>query len=71
MNLIKTVTIVCINSLVVQKIDDMYHEKMKDKATLTSLFGLNKTIDKKDDNEKPPMYQKEVQATAKMVTNEM
>lgn len=32
---------------------------MKDKATLTTLFGLNKIIDKKDD-EKVPTGTKEV-----------
>lgn len=31
----------------------MYHEKMKDKGTLTVLFGLNKTIDKRDDEKLP------------------
>jgi hypothetical protein len=38
----------------------MYNEKMKDKATLTALFGLNKTIDKKDDGDKLPTFPKEV-----------
>jgi hypothetical protein len=45
---------------VVKKIDEMYHEKMKDKSTLTNLFGLNKTIEKREDNEKLPTYSKEV-----------
>ena len=48
----------------------MYHEKMKDKSTLTHLFGLNKTIDKKDE-EKAPSVPKEVQATVKVQVNEM
>ena len=56
--------------IVVSKIEEMYHEKMKDKATLTLLFGLNKTIDKKDD-EKAPSVPKEVQATVKVQVNEM
>jgi len=56
--------------LVVQKIDEMYHEKMKDKATLTNLFGLNKTIDKKDD-EKLPSVAKEIQVNVQMKTADM
>lgn len=41
----------------------MYNEKMKDKSTLTYLFGLNKTIEKREDDDKLPMFPKEVQAT--------
>ena len=48
----------------------MYHEKMKDKATLTNLFGLNKTIDKKDD-EKLPSVSKEIQASVEKRTADM
>lgn len=38
----------------------MYHEKMKDKSTLTTLFGLNKTIEKKAQDDKLPTFSKEV-----------
>eukprot|EP00347_Sterkiella_histriomuscorum_P012889 403366830 len=55
---------------VVQKVDEMYHEKMKDKGTLTTLFGLNKVIDKKDD-EKRPSQSKGVQASKESNTVEM
>ena len=47
-----------------QRVDDMYQEKMKDKATLTSLFGLNKVIDKRDDDDKLPTFNREVQCVA-------
>ena len=43
---------------------------MKEKATLTTLFGLNKRIDKQED-EKLPLVTREVQATAKMSNMEM
>ena len=38
----------------------MYHEKMKDKATLTHLFGLNKTIEKRENDDKLPTFPKEL-----------
>ena len=44
----------------------MYHEKMKDKSTLTNLFGLNKTIEKRDDDDKLPSYSKGVQVNIEM-----
>ena len=39
--------------IVAKKVDELYHEKMKDKATLTTLFGLNKKIDKQEDEKLP------------------
>ena len=47
-------------SKVREKIDEMYHEKMKDKATLTHLFGLNKTIEKRENDDKLPTFPKEL-----------
>jgi hypothetical protein len=49
----------------------MYHEKMKDKSTLTHLFGLNKTIEKKEDNEKLPTFPKEIQTELEQASIEI
>jgi len=49
-----------LNEQFLMKVEEMYTEKMKDKSTLTNLWGLNKTIEKRDDNEKLPCFAKEV-----------
>lgn len=49
----------------------MYHEKMKDKGTLTTLFGLNKTIDKRDDDEKLPTFPKAIQVSVETTNLEI
>jgi hypothetical protein len=43
-----------------KKIDGIYNSKMKDKGTITALFGLNKIIDKIEEVDKPPKLHKEV-----------
>lgn len=54
--------------IVANKVDHLYYEKMKDKATITPLCGLNKTIEKKSDDDKLPSFPKEIQATVDIVT---
>lgn len=36
-----------------KKVDSIFTEKVTHKATLTNLFGLNKNIDRKDDEAAP------------------
>lgn len=42
-----------LNHTIMKKVDEIFVEKVAHKGTLTNLFGLNKQIEKRD-NEKAP-----------------
>lgn len=44
---------------------------MKDKSTLTHLFGLNKTIEKKSNDDKPPTLAKATQMEITYATTQI
>jgi len=36
-----------------KKVDEIYTEKVSHKATITNLFGINKNIEKRNDDQAP------------------
>jgi len=42
-----------LNHNIIKKVDDIFEERISHKGTLTNLFGLNKTIEKREQNAAP------------------